>query len=689
MNQPTFTQLLVAAGNVDAANRLISGLRAAGLALRSASAGTERELGMLLAHGQWDVVVCFADEGLPLASVLSVLRHNELELPLIYVGATPVDPAVLRRQGVHDALAPDATAALLACVQRATELSQLKRRLRQLELQHRELEQRHELLLAGSATPIGYVQDGIHLACNPSYARCFGHDTTAALASIPLLDLLSPADRPRIKTLLSQPLAGPYTETVRIKRQGGGEEPMELCFTPVEYNGKACVQLSVGPAPGNADYAATVMRIGQQDLLTCLDNATHFLSRIEHAIRAAVQDNKYSSLLLIELSEFTEVSAALGRSTANLVLADIARFLQELIADRDAAARLDEHTFAILLHDGDPDKALALARKIQSRLNNRISPAMLTSLELGCAIGMALINGLAGDAETVLERARTNLRDKPLNADGKFQYRIGEDLRHDAGAMLDYLKAALLNRRFKLLFQPLVSINGEGYKCYEVLTRMLDRDGNEIAPGAFLPLANLNGVGEEIDRLVIGMALDSMKDSRAAERLLINITSNSLMSRTFLPWLSAKLREGRIASDLLILQISEVDIHGNPVQAREFCHGLRQLNAGIAISHFGCALEPFAVLAELQPVLVKLDETLVRDIIYSPQQIQNVQDTIRQLHDRGLLVIAPQVEDMDVLPVLWQTGADYVQGYCLQRPSDEMNYEFVHVEEITLSAAQN
>jgi EAL domain-containing protein (putative c-di-GMP-specific phosphodiesterase class I) len=109
----------------------------------------------------------------------------------------------------------------------------------------------------------------------------------------------------------------------------------------------------------------------------------------------------------------------------------------------------------------------------------------------------------------------------------------------------------------------------------------------------------------------------------------------------------------------------------------------------MAICHFGCALDPFAVLDRLAPTLVKLDETLVRDIIYSPQQRENVRTQIGKLHERGLLVVAPQVEDMDVLPVLWQTGADYVQGYCLQRPSDAMNYEFVHVEEITLPAAPN
>jgi EAL domain-containing protein (putative c-di-GMP-specific phosphodiesterase class I) len=39
-----------------------------------------------------------------------------------------------------------------------------------------------------------------------------------------------------------------------------------------------------------------------------------------------------------------------------------------------------------------------------------------------------------------------------------------------------------------------------------------------------------------------------------------------------------------------------------------------------------------------------------------------------------------------VLPVLWDIGVDYAQGYCLQAPSDAMNYEFVEDEEITLSA---
>jgi PAS domain-containing protein len=187
MNPLVFTHLLVVADSLDAGNRLISGLRGQNMALRSASAGNERELASVLAEGRWDVIVCFAGKSLPPAAVLATLRRVEQDVPMILVGASPADPQT--PDGVREVIAADEPERLLAAVRREAEVSQLKRRVRQLELQQRELEKRNALLLDGSATAIGYVRDGIHLACNPSYARCFGYDSSAAIATIPLLDL--------------------------------------------------------------------------------------------------------------------------------------------------------------------------------------------------------------------------------------------------------------------------------------------------------------------------------------------------------------------------------------------------------------------------------------------------------------------------------------------------------------------
>ena len=141
MNQAAFVQLLVTADTLDAANRLISGLRSAGVPVRSASTADARELGNLLARGPWDVLVSYASERLPPTAVLAALTQAEVDLPVLCVGAAPVTPTANLRESVG----ADANEHLLAAVRREAEISQLKRRLRQLELQQRELEDRGQL----------------------------------------------------------------------------------------------------------------------------------------------------------------------------------------------------------------------------------------------------------------------------------------------------------------------------------------------------------------------------------------------------------------------------------------------------------------------------------------------------------------------------------------------------------------
>lgn len=42
----------------------------------------------------------------------------------------------------------------------------------------------------------------------------------------------------------------------------------------------------------------------------------------------------------------------------------------------------------------------------------------------------------------------------------------------------------------------------------------------------------------------------------------------------------------------------------------------------------------------------------------------------------GKLTIVPMVENTAQLTALWQCGANYIQGYYLQEPHPEMDYDF-------------
>ncbi len=675
------THLLVVSADNGAINRLISHLRNAGLPLRPTLASSVTQLSALLSQGPWDVLLLQDSAELGIPDTLALLAKHQQELPVLLLrNSEPTDTELLPlfRQGIRAVVPLRAADRLVTELTREAQHAALRQRLRQRERQLQELEKRHQQVLDDSPLALAYVLDGVHLYCNPALAALFGYPDVTTISTTPLLNLVNLASRPALKTLLAEAETG--------TRHDGSEQELQFTFTPVAYQGKHCLQMSVQPGAGNAAREAEVERLGQQDLLTRLDCRSHFLQRLENAIRAAVQKAHFSSFILVQIDDFDGIAAALGRSSSNLVLNDIAQTLQGALSRPVLAGRLDEHVFGLWLEEGDPDVALALCEEISERINNRVSSAMLSSLELRCSVGMTLINGHALNAEELLERARMNLQLQPQSSNRPDAFRIGDSLQHDAADMLAYVQTALQERRFKPLFQPIVGISGNTRRSYEVLLRMLDKDGNEIRPGAFLPLATLNGMGEDIDRMVVQMAIDALQATPDVQQLTVNITENTLLSHTFLPWLSEQLTQQRLQAERLAIDISEIVLHASLEPALAFCQGLAVLGVQLTISNFGCALEPFALLERVKPALVTLDETIVRDLIYSSHQKANVQSLVQALHARGVQVVTPRVEDMAVLPVLWEIGVDYAQGYCLQAPSQHMNYEFVQDEEITLSA---
>lgn len=683
------THLLVVSADNGAINRLISHLRNAGLPLRPTLASSATQLSALLSQGPWDVLLLQDSAELGIPDTLALLAKHQQELPVLLLrNSEPTDTELLPlfRQGIRAVVPLRAADRLVTELTREAQHAALRQRLRQRERQLQELENRHQQVLDDSPLALAYVLDGVHLYCNPALAALFGYPDVTTISTTPLLNLVNLASRPALKTLLAEAETGTRSAEFTARCHDGSEQELQFTFTPVAYQGKHCLQMSVQPGAGNAAREAEVERLGQQDLLTRLDGRSHFLQRLENAIRAAVQKAHFSSFILVQIDDFDGIAAALGRSSSNLVLNDIAQTLQGALSRPVLAGRLDEHVFGLWLEEGDPDVALALCEEISERINNRVSSAMLSSLELRCSVGMTLINGHALNAEELLERARMNLQLQPQASKRPDAFRIGDSLQHDAADMLAYVQTALQERRFKPLFQPIVGISGNTRRSYEVLLRMLDKDGNEIRPGAFLPLATLNGMGEDIDRMVVQMAIDALQVTPDVQQLTVNITENTLLSHTFLPWLSEQLTQQRLQAERLAIDVSEIVLHASLEPALAFCQGLAVLGVQLTISNFGCALEPFALLERVKPALVTLDETIVRDLIYSSHQKANVQSLVQALHARGVQVVTPRVEDMAVLPVLWEIGVDYAQGYCLQAPSQHMNYEFVQDEEITLSA---
>ncbi|MEX2367544.1 MAG: GGDEF and EAL domain-containing protein, partial [Pseudohongiellaceae bacterium] len=515
----------------------------------------------------------------------------------------------------------------------------------------------------------------------------FGYPDTQTILTTALLDLVVDADQPRLKTLLNQPFTDTQPITLLGQQADGQSLPVEMRFTPIQYDGKNCLQLSVHEVTGNPEHARQLANLKQQDLLTRLHNIGHFTSHLENAINAAVNQGIFSFLLVLQIDNFADIKATIGVANTNQILTDISRFLRESINKPFSAARLSEDEFGLLLKDANSQEAMSLVSFIKSKINNHITSAILPNMQLSCSAGITAVNDFALDADDMINRARTNLRIPVTGTDSGF--RTGDRMEPDINAMSDYLRSALDKGLFKLLFQPLVNLKDEGPAGYEILLRMLDSDGNEVSPRDFIPVANMIGLGQQLDQMVVSRALSLIEEGESKQsHLMINLTTNTLLSPTFPAWLSEQSERKRKMTEKLIFQISEIDLFQNQAQVLAFTKALAELNFKCAIIHYGCALEPARQLKLIRPVYIKLDQSLIRDILYSPQQQQNLKTIIEDLHRLGYTVAAPRVEDITVLPQLFAVGIDLVQGFCLQSPSQEMNYEFIDEQEITMAEFQ-
>jgi EAL domain-containing protein (putative c-di-GMP-specific phosphodiesterase class I) len=96
-----------------------------------------------------------------------------------------------------------------------------------------------------------------------------------------------------------------------------------------------------------------------------------------------------------------------------------------------------------------------------------------------------------------------------------------------------HIKAALMENRFRLVQQPIASLQGEDPGMFDVLVRMIDQQGKEVLPSEFMAAAGRNDLLKNIDRWVVGASL-SFAAQRKPQCLFVRLSRESARDSAFL-----------------------------------------------------------------------------------------------------------------------------------------------------------
>ena len=677
-------RLLILDDSQNNAEHLVSVLRNAGHATRAHRVTSVEDLQESLQQ-PWDLCLTLPKTSFIDASEACLLIRQTRDIPIILlVEQADTDTSVQAlRQGMQDAIPLSAEKLLTLVVQRELSSLQARRQARIAEQSLKEVEKRCQLLLDSSVDAIAYVHDGMHIYANRAYLSLFGYEDPDDLAAEPMVGLIASKDQNSFKDFLRHYHERAQQNELRCTARDvdGKEFPVMLTLSPANYDGEPCTQVVIRVETASADFEEKLKAMASQDLVTGLFNRTHFQEELERISEKVVRDGNPSTLIYLTIDGFNNLQTDIGIGGTDLLLADLAQLLRQHFAEDTLMARFGDDALSVLVEDQEPESLQDSIQTLRRKVEGNLFEAAGRTVQITLSIGVASLNENDHNASLIIDRV-LRLAEQVSRAGGNNikLFNPLEELAHEAnrGNLIALVQHALETDGFRLEFQPIVSLRGEAGELYEAYLRLINAQGEEVPAADFLPTAEEADMAGLIDRWVIREAIKQLgqkRESRPATRLLINLSAASLQDMELPQWLAEQMKANRLPADALLFQFNDADANTHMKSAKALTEALKSLHCQISLSHFGCALNPFAALKYLQVDLIKVDTSFSKDLS-NQDAVNKLKDIITALHNQNKLTIVPCVDNATMLPSLWQAGVNYIQGNYLQAPSDSMNFDF-------------
>ncbi len=701
MSKSETTRLLIINDNASEVERLLSMLRNSGHTMRSQHVPSIEGLEKLLGDQAWDLLLAVdAAKSCNPKDALRSIKKLDKDIPAIFLTETDPDEFAMAlidglKAGARDVVILDDDQHLLMVM--ARELGNLQER-RERRTADRKLlasEKRCQQLLDSSRDAIAYVEDGMFLYANQSFAERFGYQETDDIISIPVIDIIAAADQEKYKSFMK---AFKFSEEDKQElaltgtRNDGSTFNIDIAVTHAVYENDPCTQLLVAAQIGldSAAVAAEIKKASNTDPLTGVYNRIYMNNLLNQAVHDASEKDKFSSLHVISIDLYDEMRTTLGISGRDGATQDLAKFIKtELGSSNGILGKIADGEFAWLISGTDEEQQTQQAKTLCKKIAAHICQTGEKTTQVTVSIGICPITEKITNPDQVLDRAHTaceEVRSAGKNGTGNdARYFIAKlndsDAEKDDTLITEVIENTLRKDGFTLKYQPFISLQGDSTEHYEALLHMApDDSGNTIdSKEMFRVLGNNNELGKKIDRwatINAAKALAAHHNAGHDTNLLINISAATLRDESFPGWLKVAISTANIPAKSLMLQFSETDAANYLTHAKTFVDAMNDLNIRCSIKHFGCLTDPFKTLAHLNVELVKIDGSFALDIQHKNEKTDTLKEVIKQLNESRKTSIVPYVEQASLMATLWQSGAHFIQGNYVQAPRDKMDYAF-------------
>jgi len=146
--------------------------------------------------------------------------------------------------------------------------------------------------------------------------------------------------------------------------------------------------------------------VADHDALTGLYNRRYFYAELERFLARAHRGKAPAcALMFIDLDKFKYINDTFGHAAGDRVLIDVAAIFNARARKTDVLARLGGDEFAVLLYDAGGELAERVGESFRQQIQNYRLQQGSVSVDVGCSIGIAMLDQQSGSLEDVLAQA--------------------------------------------------------------------------------------------------------------------------------------------------------------------------------------------------------------------------------------------------------------------------------------------
>jgi len=421
-------------------------------------------------------------------------------------------------------------------------------------------------------------------------------------------------------------------------------------------------------------------RMATLDALTGLPNRYLLDEQLTLRMAEAGRFDRKLALLFIDLDNFKNINDSFGHEAGDKLLKIVAERMAGCLRSYDLLSRFGGDEFVILLSSMPGAKQVEhVARKVFDALQSGIEVEG-RELFVSASIGISIY---PDDAESPSDLLRTaDAAMYTAKEAGRDCYRFYTTTMNEALARRQHieqgLRQALAYGDLYLVYQPQVEIASGRICSCEALLRWR-REGRQIPPGEFIPIAEQSVLMRQVQAFVIAEAVRQRaqwkRQGIADVRIDINFSGASQLISEMLPQLLQAVDDAGLSASDIGIELTEHALIDASEQTISRLSDLRGRGSTISLDDFGTGYSSLGYLKNLPVDILKIDRAFVKDLPDGRMDCAIVQAVIAMGHSMGKRVLAEGVETQAQLDYVHRQGCDLAQGFLLYRPVEASEIE--------------